>query len=224
MNIRAWIARVEQDRVQAHAAGAGLPATARCRARAARGAPARSARRRWCGTGRRPRRRRRPCRGRSATARGARPRLNSQGCGVPSYHWWVPGDAVVGELVADRLPGLAAVVGALDDLPEPAARLRGVEPVRVGRGTLEVVDLPAGKMRTADLPFRSLAVGCENERALARPTSTRTPLIGCSSILRPGIVWPRSGTGNVVAAEGRAHLIAPGLPMSRRRTAVWPAW
>ena len=32
------------------------------------------------------------------------------------------GHAVVGELVADRLPGLAAVVRALDHLAEPAAR------------------------------------------------------------------------------------------------------
>ncbi|MEJ7742261.1 MAG: hypothetical protein WKF73_06760 [Nocardioidaceae bacterium] len=34
------------------------------------------------------------------------------------------GDAVVVELVADRRPRRAAVVGALDQLPEPAARLR----------------------------------------------------------------------------------------------------
>ncbi len=46
-------------------------------------------------------------------------RLNSHGCGVPSYHWCCPA-ALVGELVAYRLPRLAAVVGALNDLPEPA--------------------------------------------------------------------------------------------------------
>jgi hypothetical protein len=33
------------------------------------------------------------------------------------------GDAVVGEVVAYRVPGLAAVLGALNELPEPAARL-----------------------------------------------------------------------------------------------------
>ena len=33
------------------------------------------------------------------------------------------GDAVVHELVTHRLPGLATVVGALDQLPEPAAGL-----------------------------------------------------------------------------------------------------
>src|SRR5438445_8998887 len=32
-----------------------------------------------------------------------------------------------------RLPRLAAVAGALDDLSEPAARLRRVQPVRIGR-------------------------------------------------------------------------------------------
>ena len=42
------------------------------------------------------------------------------------------GNAVVGELVAHGLPGLAPVVGALDHLAEPAAGLGGVEPVRIG--------------------------------------------------------------------------------------------
>ncbi len=39
------------------------------------------------------------------------------------------GIAVVGKLVAHRRPGLAAVIGALDHLPEPVAGLRGVQPV-----------------------------------------------------------------------------------------------
>ena len=124
------IGRVEQDRVQAHAAGARLPAWAPSRARAGRTAHASV----WP-----------PSVERNSAASstpaytvsgsvsdGSRcqTRLNSQGCGVPSYHWCVPGIAVVGELVAHRLPGLAAVVGALDQLPEPAARLRRVDPVR----------------------------------------------------------------------------------------------
>ena len=53
------------------------------------------------------------------------------------------GHAVVHELVADRLPRLAAVVRPLNQLPEPAARLRRVEAVRIGRRSLEVIDLPA---------------------------------------------------------------------------------
>ena len=43
------------------------------------------------------------------------------------------GNALVAELVADRRPRLAAVVGALDQLTEPARRLRRVQPVRVNR-------------------------------------------------------------------------------------------
>src|SRR5215475_2211485 len=43
-------------------------------------------------------------------------------------------------------PGLAAVVGAFNDLAKPAACLRGVDSVRVQRRPLHVVNLPAGKM------------------------------------------------------------------------------
>ena len=67
-------------------------------------------------------------------------------------------DAVVGELVAHRRPGLAAVIRALDHLPEPAAGLRGIKPVWVSRRAFEVVDLPARKMRPADYPTLSLCV------------------------------------------------------------------
>src|SRR2546422_10765611 len=74
---------------------------------------------------------------------------------------------VVGELVAlafreafrglfqhtcRRLPRLAAVAGALDDLSEPPARLRRVQPVRIGGGSLPVIDLPAPEMGGAPGP------------------------------------------------------------------------
>src|SRR5438105_14057568 len=59
------------------------------------------------------------------------------------------GLAVVGELALHGLPGLATVVRALDNLPEPAGVLRRVEPVRIGRRALDVVDLPAGEARAA---------------------------------------------------------------------------
>src|SRR2546426_7348468 len=87
---------------------------------------------------------------------------------------------VVGELVAlagrhgarrgrgpapGRLPRLAAVARALDHLPEPAARLRGVQPVGVGRRALEVVDLPTGEVGAADVPLLALAVRCQDECA-----------------------------------------------------------
>ena len=81
------------------------------------------------------------------------------------------GNAVVHELVAHRLPGLAAVVGALDHLPEPAAGLRRIQPIRVGGRSLEVVDLPAAKMGPADVPLFALSVRRQDERALACPRS-----------------------------------------------------
>src|SRR4051812_42754150 len=53
-------------------------------------------------------------------------------------------------------PSFAAVVGALDDLSKPAARLRTVDSVWFDRRTLQMIDLPAGEMRTADVPFLAL--------------------------------------------------------------------
>src|SRR5262245_58621719 len=73
--------------------------------------------------------------------------------------------SLVGELVADRIPALAAVVGALDHLAEPAARLRRVDPVGVGRRTVDVVYLPTAEQRTGDVPVFALAVRGEDERA-----------------------------------------------------------
>ena len=92
------------------------------------------------------------------------------------------GDAVVFELVADRLPSLAAVVGALDLLPEPAAALRRVQPVRVNGRALDVVDLPARKVGTADIPALRLPSEVRTNAPLCVPTSTRTPLIAYSSL------------------------------------------
>src|SRR5512145_780921 len=78
------------------------------------------------------------------------------------------GGALVFELVAHRVPRLAAVVGALDHLPEPAAGLRRVQPIRIGWGRLQMIDLPAPEVRAADVPLFTLAVGRQNERALSR--------------------------------------------------------
>src|SRR6516162_8249429 len=79
-----------------------------------------------------------------------------------------PGNAFVDELVVHRVPRFSAVVRALDQLPEPAAALRCVEPVRIDRRALHVINLPAAEMGAVDFPFLALAVGRENERALAR--------------------------------------------------------
>ena len=64
---------------------------------------------------------------------------------------------------AGRLPGLAAVVGALDDLAEPAAGLRRVNAIRVHRRAFEMVDFPAREMRSGHVPLFAFAVRGENE-------------------------------------------------------------
>src|SRR5687768_8917859 len=79
------------------------------------------------------------------------------------------GHAVVDELVARRLPRASAIVGALDDLAEPAGGLRRVDAIRVGWRSLDVVDLPAAKVRAADVPLFTFAIGSQDERALACP-------------------------------------------------------
>src|SRR5439155_20630036 len=78
------------------------------------------------------------------------------------------GDAVVDEPVPHRLPRLAAVVGTLHQLPEPARALRRVQPIRVGRRSREMVDLPASKVGTTDVPPFALSVRLEDESALPR--------------------------------------------------------
>src|SRR5262249_44558615 len=84
---------------------------------------------------------------------------------VPQVRAGIP---VVRELVAHRCPRLAAVVGALDQLSEPAAGLRGIQPVRVHGRALHMVNLPAAKMGAADVPAFALAVRGENECPLTR--------------------------------------------------------
>ena len=87
MNIRFGILRIENNRVQAHAAGAGLPLRARAvAAESCELLPGLSAigGAKQCGifysgidlSG--------------SVSEGSRcqTRLNSQGCCVPSYHWW----------------------------------------------------------------------------------------------------------------------------------------
>src|ERR1700730_18283517 len=63
------------------------------------------------------------------------------------------GRPLVRELVSDRIPGLASVVRALNDLPEPAGVLGGIDPVGISRRPLDVVDVPAGEVRSADVPL-----------------------------------------------------------------------
>src|SRR5207249_12227352 len=65
-----------------------------------------------------------------------------------------------------RVPGFAAVVGTLNDLSEPRAGLRLVQPVLINRRTFHVINLPARKMRAVNLPVFPLLVRCQDERAL----------------------------------------------------------
>src|ERR1022692_4494648 len=67
------------------------------------------------------------------------------------------------------VPGLAAVVRALNDLPEPPTRLGCIQPVRIGRRSLHVIHLPAREVRAAYVPLLTLAIRCEDECALASP-------------------------------------------------------
>src|SRR5262249_25832038 len=143
--------RVDEAGVQAHAAGAGLPQAALHRAQRGQLAP------------------------RLAAVRGLEHRrvldARVHDVGVagrrlqPPHALELPwmlravvplvraGHAVVRELVVHRLPRPAGIVRALDHLAEPAAGLRGVEPVRVRGRTAHVVDLPAGEVWTGDLPL-----------------------------------------------------------------------
>src|SRR5215218_9272413 len=77
------------------------------------------------------------------------------------------GDPGIAEVVADGLPRRTSVIGPLDDLTEPPTRLRGIDPVRVDRRRLEVVDLPPRKVRAVDLPVRAALVRGEDEGSLA---------------------------------------------------------
>src|SRR5260370_39841569 len=64
------------------------------------------------------------------------------------------------------IPGFAAVIRSLDDLPEPAAGLRGVESIGVDGRTLQMVHLPAREMGTTNSQPLTSAARCEDERPL----------------------------------------------------------
>src|SRR6267378_3853759 len=63
-------------------------------------------------------------------------------------------------------PAFATIIGALNDLAEPAAGLGRVKPIRVGRRTFDVINFPAREMRTVHVPLLALAIRCEDEGAL----------------------------------------------------------
>jgi hypothetical protein len=101
-------------------------------------------------------------------------------------------------------PGLAAVVGALDDLPEPSARLRRIDAIGVHGRTFHVVDFPSREKRTADRPVFALGLRAEDERALFcadqhtytahHPTSLSCQLLLFRLICGGGHECPKQGT------------------------------
>src|SRR5512145_2793001 len=56
------------------------------------------------------------------------------------------------------MPCLTTVIRALNNLPEPAARLRCIQPIWIDERSLDVIDLPARKMRLAHFPLLALAI------------------------------------------------------------------
>src|SRR5918992_3564782 len=111
--------------------------------------------------------------------------------------------AVVRELVAGRLPRLAAVVRPLDDLSEPTARLRRVQPVRIGRRRVDVIDLPPRKQRAVDVPPVAGPVRRQDKGALPgaheQPHSTHL-----SSLSRPRFSSFAATNGHVRSRQSRA--------------------
>ena len=163
------IAGVEDDGVQAHAARARLPVRARTMTCAGRRVPCQF----WPPSVERNKRRVFDA-GIDGVGIGERRLEVPHALELPRMRRAVvplvrAGNAVVDELVAHRLPGLAAIVGALDQLPEPSAGLRGVDAVGIGGRPLQVIHLPAGEVRAADLPLLArLPSDVQNERAFAR--------------------------------------------------------
>src|ERR1035438_1380792 len=66
------------------------------------------------------------------------------------------------------VPGLPAIVRALNQLSEPAAGLRCIQPIGIGRRSLHVIHLPARKVRPANIPFFAFAIRRQDECALSR--------------------------------------------------------
>ena len=119
------------------------------------------------------------------------------------------GDAVVDELVPHRLPRLATVVGALDQLPEPAAGLRRIQPIRVSGRSLQVVDLPAPEVGATDVPPFARCVRRQDERAL--PCTDQDPY-PTHSFLLPELRAVFAG----VRCDQRARLAVDSAAGSRR--------
>ena len=71
----------------------------------------------------------------------------------------------------------ATIVGALDDLPEPAAGLGGIDAVGINRRALDVVNLPTGKVRAGNRPLLRLPSAVRMKAPSFVPTRIRTSLM-----------------------------------------------
>src|SRR5690242_3503859 len=60
-------------------------------------------------------------------------------------------------LTSRRLESLSAIVGTLNDLAEPSAGLRCINPIRIDRRALDVIDFPPRKQRPLHVPILSRA-------------------------------------------------------------------
>ena len=161
------VGRVEQDRVQAQAAGAGLPVRpGAVLAQAGQLVPRRAA------VGRAEE-------GRVLDAGVDRVGIGQRRLEVPHALELPRVRRAVVPLVRARArrrmrtccrPGSKVLPPSSErwiSCPNQPLRLRHVDPVRIDRRALEVVDLPAGEVRAADVPVAPLAVGREDEGTLA---------------------------------------------------------
>src|ERR1700730_17569336 len=92
--------------------------------------------------------------------------------------------SVIDKFVTNGLPRFSAIVRSLNHLTEPTAALRCIKPVGIRRGSLHVVNLPARKMRPADIPLLALSIRSKHERAFPRSHQNshfaHSVLPGCS--------------------------------------------
>ena len=223
-NIRWSVGRVEQDRVQAHAAGARLPrGPGAVLAQAGQLRPGRAAVGR-CGTAPRPRRRRRRCPGRAATVRGARPARTPTGAACRRTTGACRDRPRTGTRCR---PGPRSAPPSSErwiSWPNQPVRLRRR---RAGRGRPASpatwwISQP-GEVRAVDLPARA---GSRRRSARTRPCASRpapvrrswpSPLAASSSVAsdpRTGVRQNRDvlfGQGAVGQWAERAEQVEVGL-------------
>ncbi len=217
--------RVDEDRVQAHAAGARLPLVGR--------RPLAQARHLLPGLARVLRDEQR----RVLDAGVHRVGVAERGLDVPHalerprlrravVEQVRAGIAVVGEFIADGLPRPAAVVRTLHELPEPTARLRGVDAVGHHRRALQVVHLEAREVGALHRPVLALAVGGEDEGALlGADEDSNSTHVPCSfhAVERDPVRPGRRREGG----PGSGHQVSPPpgggqAPNMRRSSAICP--